>query len=566
MALRWNLRAQPSAEALQKICTDLGISPELGILLLQRGLHDFETARRFFNPQETPLHDPFSMADMAKAVHRLEQARTQGERIMVFGDYDVDGTTSVALVADCLQQLELPFYTYIPDRYAEGYGLSDAGMRQAQAWGCSLVIALDCGIKGHPQVELANELGLDMIICDHHQPGHTLPPAYAVLDPKRADCTYPFKELSGCGVGFKLMQAWYQQMGKPLEALWPLLDLLAVSIAADIVPMVEENRVLMARGLQLINEQPRTGLRALMALSAQKEQLTTEDVVFQIAPRINAAGRIEHGKLAVELLTTRSTERATELAEYINQLNSERKGHDETISEEALEMLRGSEAHYTTVVYQPHWHKGVIGIAASRLIETHYRPTVVLTRSGDVLAGSARSVHGFDLYAAIDACREHLIQFGGHAFAAGMTLRPDQLEAFKEAFEQSVRERIREEQRHPHISIDLLIDPDKLTRRFYNSLLRIGPFGPQNLMPVLACFQLKDRGYSRTVGSDNKHLKLSLVDQNGVALDGIAFGMGAAMPMLQNGWVDVAFTLDLNVYNGKERLQLNVKAIRPSVQ
>jgi single-stranded-DNA-specific exonuclease len=566
MALRWNLRALPSLDALEKICGDLGISRELGILLLQRGLHDFETARRYFTPEETPLHDPFAMADMSKAVDRLEQARQQGERIMVFGDYDVDGTTSVALVADCLQQLDLPFCTYIPDRYAEGYGLSDAGMHQAQAWGCSLVIALDCGIKGHPQVALANSLGLDMIICDHHQPGPTLPPAHAVLDPKRADCAYPFKELSGCGVGFKLMQAWYQRMGKADETLWPLLDLLAVSIAADIVPMVGENRVLMARGLQLINEKPRTGLRALMAFSAQKERLTTEDVVFQIAPRINAAGRIEHGKLAVELLTTRSADRAAELAEHINQLNSERKGHDETIAEEALELLQGTASQFTSVVYQPHWHKGVIGIAASRLIETHYRPTVVLTRSGDVLAGSARSVHGFDLYTAIDACREHLIQFGGHAFAAGMTLRPEQLEGFKQAFEQSVRERIREEQRHPHITIDLRIEADKLTRRFYNSLLRMGPFGPQNLMPVLACFQLKDRGYSRTVGTDHKHLKVSLVDRNGIALEGIAFGMASALPMLQNGWVDVAFTLDLNVWNGKERLQLNVKAIRPSIE
>lgn len=563
--MRWKIRAIPEEGLLQKLQQELGINRELSILLAQRGIDSYTEARRFFLPLEQDLHDPFLMADMQKAVDRCISAIQNREKIMVFGDYDVDGTTSVALMVEFLRQLDVELLPYIPDRYDEGYGLSEKGMRLAAEEGCGLIIALDCGIKGHTEVALANSLGVDMVICDHHQPGNGLPPAHAILDPKRSDCSYPFKELSGCGVGFKLAQAISMQMQRPVEALNPLYDLLAVSIAADIVPVVGENRSLLARGLERINSSPRVGLKCLQGLSGRTGPLGTEELVFQISPRINAAGRIAHGSLAVDLLTTQSEERANELAAQINELNTNRRSFDERIGQEALEQLEGTEDSYTSVVFNPEWHKGVIGIAASRLIETHYRPTVVLTRSGEVLAGSARSVHGFDLYSAIDRCREHLIQFGGHAFAAGMTMREDQLQSFRTAFEESVKSHIREDQRIPGIDIDLLVDLSFLDRRFYNTLERMGPFGPGNMKPVLATFGLIDDN-SRTVGEDGAHLKLSLRDGEGVCMEGIAFRMGDRLSMLKAGPVDIAYTLDINRFRGEENLQLNVKAIRPSQQ
>jgi single-stranded-DNA-specific exonuclease len=565
MSLRWNILPLPLQNQIDSLATDLGINKVLATLLVQRGLTSYEEARKFFRPEEAKLHSPWLMADMHKAVERLEKAREQQERILVFGDYDVDGTTAVSLVAQCLLILGMDFITYIPDRYKEGYGLSEMGMKHAADSKCSLIIALDCGIKGHREVQIASDLGLDMIICDHHQPGASLPPALAILDPKREDCDYPFKELSGCGVGFKLMQAWFERMARSEEELLPLLDLLAVSIAADIVPIVDENRLLMSRGLALVNSSPRPGIQALLELNRRSEKpLNTEDVVFQIAPKINAAGRIEHGKLAVELLTTPHKQSAKELAEQIQLLNTTRRSYDETITREGLDQLDGTEDQYTSVVYSENWHKGVIGIAASRLIESYYRPTVVLTKSGDKLAGSARSVHGFNLYSAIDACHEHLIQFGGHAFAAGMTMKLEQLEGFQKAFEEVVKSRIKEDQRNPHLNIDMVLEFSDLDKRFYNSIQRMGPFGPGNMTPVFACFNLKSNGEPRKVGSDQKHLKLSLRDNDGVCLDGIAFNLADKTELLKHHSVDVAFTLDLNVWNNKESLQLNVKAIRKS--
>lgn len=564
--MRWNIKAAPEPSEVENLMTQLGIKEELAAILIQRGVKDYDSAKAFFLAEEQELNDPFSMADMHKAVDRLEQARKKGEKIFVFGDYDVDGTSSVALVASCLIDLDIPHDTYIPDRYKEGYGLSEEGMKRAQELGCTLVIALDCGIKGHKQVDFARSLGLDMIICDHHQPGESLPNALAVLDPKRADCDYPYKELSGCGVGFKLMQAWTQTMGVAEEFLNPLYDLLAVSIAADIVPITEENRTLMARGLKVLNENPRTGIEALMEVSSRKGAFSTEEVVFQLAPRINAAGRIEHGKLAVDLLTTKDREHAGELSKHINELNQDRKTFDETIATQALDMLEGTEENYTSVVFNETWHKGVIGIAASRLTETYYRPTVVLTRSGNVLAGSARSVKGFNLYDAIDQCRDHLIQFGGHAFAAGMTMREDQLEGFQSAFENVVKGSIGEEQRIPTLDIDRVIEMEKVDRRFYNAIQRMGPFGPGNMTPVFACFGLQETGESRQVGAEKSHLKTSLVDETGQIFDGIGFRIGEKLSEIQNNKVDVAFTLSLNVWNGRESLQLMIRDIRPSLQ
>lgn len=563
MEMNWKLQASPDPNQVARLQKELTTSEELAKILLQRGIFDYEGAKRFFLPETNGLHEPMQMKDMDKAVERLERMRNEGEKVMVFGDYDVDGTTAVSLVSEVFRKCGIEHLTYIPDRYVEGYGLSLKGMEKARESGCSLVIALDCGIKGHHVVEQAAEWGLDMIICDHHQPGATLPAAHAVLDPKRSDCPYPFKELSGCGVGFKLMQAWTPRLGWKESDLDPLTDLLAVSIAADIVPIVGENRTLMHKGLGVINETPRTGLRALMKQSNRGKIWNTQEVVFQLAPRINAAGRIEHGQLAVELLTTNSEEDAERIAAHINELNLSRRSKDADITGEALEMLKGTEDRYTSVVCSESWHKGVIGIAASRLIETHYRPTVVLTASGNVLAGSARSVKGFDLYTAIDACKEHLIQFGGHAFAAGMTLRKDQLESFKAAFEEQVRSTITDDQRVPTLWIDLPLDPDAISRRFYNSLQRMGPFGPGNMTPVFACFGLLETGGSRKVGG-GKHLKLQLRDESGIELDGIAFGMGDKWEQIQGQRLDVAFTLDLNVWNGIERIQLMIKDVRPS--
>ena len=532
-------------------------------LLLQRGVNTYEEAAELTNPSKGKWHDPFQMKDLDKAVDRILVAREREESIFVFGDYDVDGTTSVALMSDYLKRLGIKVFTYIPDRYKEGYGLSTAGIEAAVAKECSVLIALDCGIKSVDKVQYGNSLGLDFIICDHHNPGDILPAALAVLDPKRSDCDYPYKELSGCGVGFKLIQGVQTRLGLPLSELMAYTDLLAVSIGADIVPLTGENRILAAQGIEILNTRPRHGLAALMEVSKKQGYFDIESVVFQIAPRINAAGRIDHGHIAVELLTTDNILLAKELAERVNQLNADRRTYDENITSEALLEMHGKENLVSTVVYNEHWHKGVIGIAASRLIEHHYKPTIVLTKSGEVLAVSARSVHGFNLYDALEKCSDQLIQFGGHAFAAGMTLKPERLNGFIERFEEVVKSSIREEQKTPRIEVDIPLQFSDISTSFYNTIQRFGPFGPFNMNPVFISFGLKDCG-SKPVGTGNKHLRLELVSQDGIVFSGIAFGKGDLIEMVQNGPVDILYNLSLNTFREKSTLQLMVKDIRES--
>jgi len=563
MNYRWTLLPSPNQDSIISLVSAIGCSAITSQLLLQRGVTTYEEASVFTNPIKGKWHDPLLMKDLDKAILRILKAKEKEESVFVFGDYDVDGTTSVALMSDYLKKLGLSVYTYIPDRYKEGYGLSTAGIDEAAAKGCSLLIALDCGIKSVDKVEYGNSLGLDFIICDHHNPGEDLPPALAVLDPKRADCLYPYKELSGCGVGFKLIQGIQSHLGLPLSDLIAYTDLLAVSIGADIVPLTGENRILAAQGIEVLNTKPRHGLAALMEVSKKKGFFDIESVVFQIAPRINAAGRIDHGHIAVELLTTDNVLLAMELAEKVNQLNIDRRVYDENITSEALAELEGKENKSSTVVYNENWHKGVIGIAASRLIEHHYKPTIVLTKSGDVLAGSARSVHGFNLYDALEKCSGELIQFGGHAFAAGMTLLPEKLSDFSAAFEKVVKSSITEEQKTPRIDVDMPLQFSDISMSFYNTIQRFGPFGPQNMNPLFISFGLNDCG-SKQVGAESKHLKLELVSQDGIVFSGIAFGKGHLLEKVQTGMIDILYNLSLNTFRDKSNLQLMIKDLRES--
>ncbi len=563
MNYRWILLPTPDKESIERLSASIGCSPIISQLLLQRGSTSYEEASLFTNPLKGQWHDPFLMKDLDKAVERILSAKKAGESIFVFGDYDVDGTTSVALMSEYLKGLGMNIHTYIPDRYKEGYGLSIAGIEEAVNKGCSVLIALDCGIKSVDKVEYGNALGLDFIICDHHNPGEILPAAIAVLDPKRTDCHYPYKELSGCGVGFKLIQGLQQRLGLRISELMAYTDLLAVSIGADIVPLTGENRIFAAQGIEVLNTKPRHGLAALMEVSKKQGYFDIESVVFQIAPRINAAGRIDHGHIAVELLTTRNVLLAKELAEKVNKLNADRRTYDENITSQALKELEGSETKASTVVYNADWHKGVIGIAASRLIEHYYKPTIVLTKSGEVLAGSARSVHGFNLYDALEKCSDELIQFGGHAFAAGMTLKPEKLNDFKEKFEAVVKSSLREEQKTPKIEVDIPLKFSDINLSFYNTIQRFGPFGPLNMNPIFISFNLKDCG-SKHVGADNKHLKLELVCNDGIIYSGIAFGKGHLLEMVQNNPIDILYNLNLNTYREKSSLQLMIKDLRES--
>lgn len=525
-----------------------------------------ETAKSFFKPSLDQLHSPWLMADMEKAVDRINLAREKGERIMVYGDYDVDGTTAVALLSSFLQKNDVVLETYIPDRYKEGYGVSTLGIDTAAENGVALIIALDCGVKAIKKVEYAQSKGIDFIICDHHTPGPELPKALAILDPKRKNCSYPYKGLSGCGVGFKLAQALCEAWDGDPESYWSLLDLLALSIGADIVPMTGENRILAFHGLKKINEQPSPGLEALLKTSDKAiGNLSISDLVFTLAPRINAAGRIDHGKKAVDLLSGQDLSSLEQIAQEIDQRNSERRDLDQQISAEALELIDKDSDRYSTVVYQEHWHKGVIGIVASRLIENYYRPTVVLTKSGDKWAGSARSVQGFDLYEALSDCEAHLIQYGGHPAAAGMTILEENLAPFAEAFEEAVKSRIRADQRQPSLICDLVIDAKEIDPKLYRLIQRCGPFGPENMAPVLVMHGLVDAG-SRIVGKDLSHLKINLLDSNtGLSFDGIGFGMAERLEWLkQSSAVSVAFHLETNEYQGHVSLQLRVLDLKDS--
>ena len=562
--MRWTLKPKPEEEKINELATALQVSKTIATLLLQRGISSFEEARQFFRPSLNDLHDPYLMKDMDKAVARLEQAITNEENILVFGDYDVDGTTAVSLVSGYLKSFYPNVATYIPDRYDEGYGVSFKGIDFADDNGFSLIIALDCGIKSIDHVAYAKEKNIDFIIGDHHRPGEQLPDAVAILDPKRADCDYPYDELCGCGIGFKLIQALAANRDQTIDDLIPYLDLVATAIAADIVPMTGENRVLAYFGLQVINSDPRPGIKA-MTHQLKKKTLDITDVVFIIAPRINAAGRIKHGNHAVELLTEFDFEQAQQFASEIEAYNAGRKDLDQQITKEALNQIEenGEQNRFTSVVFQETWHKGVIGIVASRLIETYYRPTLVFTKSGDKYAASARSVKGFDVYNALEACAEHLEQFGGHMYAAGMTLKPENYTAFKEAFERVVQETIAPEWLEPEISIDAIVDFDEITPKFTRILKQFEPCGPQNMTPVFVSKNVVDTGYGKPMGKEEEHLKLFVRQNNSEGIPAIGFGLGKKYEIVKNKQLfEAAYCIDENEWNDKIELQLRLKDIR----
>ncbi len=563
--MRWTIKPKPPIEKVNHLEKALGVSATIASLLVQRGIETFEEAKIFFRPTLEQLHDPFLMKDMDKAVERILKAVEAQERILVYGDYDVDGTTSVALMATYLQTLSNEITAYIPDRYAEGYGISFQGIDYAYDNGITLIVALDCGIKAIEKIAYAKEKGIDFIICDHHRPGTQLPEALAILDPKRSDCEYPFNELCGCGVGFKLIQAIQSSIDRPFEELVPYLDLVATAIGADIVPMNGENRVLAYFGMQVINNNPRPGFKALIAQN-KKQELTITDVVFTIAPRINAAGRMKHGLNAVELLVEKNYEQAKEFAEAIEVYNSNRRAADKTITEEALLQIKENceEERKTTVVYQPHWHKGVIGIVASRLTETYYRPTLVFTKSGEKLAASARSVIGFDVYNALEGCSEYIEQFGGHKYAAGLTLTEDNYLNFKQKFEEVVTNQIATKLLTPELSIDAELNFPEIDDKFNRILKQFAPFGPENLAPVFLTKKAIDSGYAKTVGADDKHLKCFMKQTNSSSqFGGIGFNLGNKIDLLKEKSVSVVYNLDENEWNGKCTLQLRIKDIKP---
>ncbi len=516
--MRWTLKPKPDPEIVSHLQKVLGVGKPIASLLAQRGISTFEEAKKFFRPSLEDLHDPFLMQDMEVAVNRVQLALEKGENIMVYGDYDVDGTTSVALVSSYLKTFYPNVATYIPDRYDEGYGISYKGIDFAADNDISLIIALDCGIKAIDKVAYASEKGIDFVICDHHRPGAEIPQAVAVLDPKRADCNYPYKELCGCGVGFKLLQALAEKRQEPFETLIPYLDLVATAIGADIVPITGENRILAYHGLNVINAAPRAGFKAIIE-QVKKQTLTISDVVFIIAPRINAAGRMKHGLHAVNLLTENDEAQAKIFAAEIENYNKERREADQAITLEALAQIEElkEQERLTTVVYQEDWHKGVIGIVASRLTETYYRPTLVFTRSGEKLAASARSVKGFDVYDALEGCSEYIEQFGGHKYAAGLTLLEQQYENFKNKFEEVVSASIDKNLLTPEISIDAEIDLKDITSKFYRILKQFAPHGPGNMSPVFMATGVTDTGYAKCVGGDLKHLKCRLKSKSASA-------------------------------------------------
>ena len=563
--IQWNHPRPIDKERVQQFSKELNnLDITLSEILIHRGIDTFDKAKSFFRPNLDEIHDPFLMKDMDLAVERIEFAIANNQKILIYGDYDVDGTTAVSLVYSFLSDYYDQLAFYIPDRYREGYGVSFAGIDFAADNDFQLIIALDCGIKAIEKVDYATKKGVDFIICDHHRPGNRIPKAIAVLDPKRNDCDYPYKELSGAGVGFKLMHAFAIKRNIPFEKLGPLSDLLAVSIAADIVPMTGENRLLAYYGLQLINKNPRPGIAAMIS-SAQlkKQELTITDVVFTIAPRINAAGRIESGLRAVELLITSAKDKAEEACKGINNNNIERKELDKDITREALEMMAAVpnlEQLRSTVLFSEDWHKGVIGIVASRIIETHYKPTIVLTESNGKATGSARSVKGFDVYNAIDACSEHLEQFGGHMYAAGLTMKVEKIEDFRSAFEAYVAENITEEQLTPTIEVDAHLTLPQINDRFFKVLRQFAPHGPLNMRPVFETRDVLLYGKARIVG-DN-HLKIAVTNADGSAiLECIGFGLGQYLNDIQDRPFHITYVIDENEFRGKKTLQLLLKDI-----
>ncbi len=563
--MRWTLKPKPNPTKVNHLKEVLNVNDAIATLLVQRGIETFKQAKSFFRPRLEDLHDPYLMKDMDKAVARIETAIANNENILVYGDYDVDGTTSVALMSTYLKSKHPNIHTYIPDRYDEGYGISYQGIDFASNNDFTLIIALDCGIKAIEKVAYAKNLGVDFIICDHHRPGEQVPNAIAVLDPKQTDCTYPYKELCGCGVGFKLIQALAAKEGKTARDLTAYLDLVATAIGADIVPINGENRTLAYFGLITINTNPRPGIKAILN-QVKKTELTITDVVFTVAPRINAAGRMKHGNYAVTLLAEQNIEKAQQYAADIEQYNLDRRETDKYITQEALEQIKEQEEQerFTTVVYSEKWHKGVIGIVASRLIETYYRPTLVFTKSGDKLAASARSVKGFDVYNALEACSEHIEQFGGHKYAAGLTLKEAQYESFKQAFEDVVKNTIDSDLLTPEIQIDYDIDFNDITPKFYRILKQLAPHGPSNLAPVFRSKNLIDTGYGKCVGADKTHLRIT-AQQQGQANNfvGIGFGLGNKIDLITNqSPFNAIYCIDENEWNGNISLQFKLKDIK----
>lgn len=565
--MKWKLKEHADPEAVERLSMQLQVDKFIAQLLVQRGITTFEEAKSFFRPNLDELHSPWLMHDMEDAIERLQKALNNQEKILIYGDYDVDGTSSVALVFSYLKSFYEYLETYIPDRYSEGYGISFQGIDYASENEFSLIIALDCGIKAIDKVAYAQTKGVDFIICDHHQPGEEVPQAVAILNPKQACCAYPYKELCGCGVGFKLIQALHQRRQRPFEELLNYLDLVTIAIAADIVPITGENRILAYYGLQTINQMPRVGIQALLGEKKQGKTLTISDIVFGIAPKINAAGRIKHGNYAVALLIENDREWAQIQFEEIDAWNTHRKSLDQTITQEALLQIEENKEQdaAATVVFAEHWHKGVIGIVASRLTETYYRPTLVFTKSGDFLAASARSVKGFDVYQALEKCATFIEQFGGHKYAAGLTILPENYELFKNAFEDVVRRSLPEECKEETLEIDALICLNDLTDKNLRILKQFEPHGPENMTPCFASKHIFDTGYAKTIGKDKNHLSLFVKQPDatrGFAAVGFDLGQDVeCFDNMQKHWI--AYTLNENHFNGKVHWQLMLRDFKP---
>lgn len=571
MEKRWVARPGVNQNEVEHLAEILNINNLLAKLLVQRGIKTFDQAKKFFRPSLQSLYDPFRMKDMNRAIERIEKAIQCNQKILIYGDYDVDGTTSVAMVYSFLKKFYSNLDYYIPDRYAEGYGVSYKGINYAANNKVSLIIALDCGIKAVEKIEYANSLNIDFIICDHHTPEKSLPNAAAVLDPKRKDCTYPFKELSGCGVGFKMLQAFSRTNNVEMEELYPFLDLVAVSIASDIVPIIDENRILTFFGLKQLNNKPRTGLKAIIDVSGLRDkhhEIVVEDIVFRIGPRINATGRLESGRNAVDLLITTNKMKADNMARKVNLCNDERKNIDRNITQDAIKMISsepGFQERKSTVLYNSRWHKGVVGIVASRMIEIYYRPTIILTASNGVATGSARSVPGFDIYEALNQCSDLIENFGGHTYAAGLTMEINNIDKFRQQFEHIVEQNISEEQLIPHLEIDAEIRFSDITEKFYGILRQFQPFGPQNLAPVFVARNVRDTGDARLVGANKEHIKLSLVQQDnpGKIFPAIAFQQANHYSSIHRGNpFDICFSVEENNFRGNRTLQLNIKDIK----
>ena len=559
MEKRWIIQ-KSDQKIVQKLAKDLGVNHIVAHLLVLRGIENFDDAKLFFRPELNHLHDPFLMKNMQDAVDRIEKAITKQEKVLVYGDYDVDGTTSVAMMYSFLKRFSPEIEYYIPCRYEEGYGISLKGIDYAKKNNFSLIIALDCGIRAFNQVDYANEKEVDFIICDHHNPADKIPNAIAILNPKQSDCNYPYKELSGCGVGFKLIQAYSQKNNIDFSEISEYLDLLTVSIGADIVPMTGENRVFSYYGLKQINTQPRAGLKALMDIANKIKELSISDVVFGIAPRINAAGRIEHAKKAVEILVEQDLDRAKKLASFIEENNVTRRNLDQNITKEALEMIDKNKK--STVVFSKNWHKGVVGIVASRLIESHYKPTIVLAEKDGILTGSARSVHDFDLYEAISKCAYLCEKFGGHKYAAGLSIKKENLSEFIIAFEKAVSESITDDQLSPKIDVDMEIDIDAVDDKLFRIIKQFSPFGPQNLSPIFVSRSVVDNGYGKRIGADQSHLRINTKTASG-SLAGIGFSMGDAFEKIKDySEFDICYSINENEWNGRKNLQLMLNDLK----